>query len=107
METRTITQVRMYKLILNPMTDCCESAHIVAISDDYTRLVNWYMGQLATVPWRDDRWYKVFKSGSTIEWYNQCDRLGLNDVDYWGHGISDEWVSLETYENVRNGRIFV
>lgn len=107
METRTITQVRMYKLILNPMTDRCEASALVAMSDDYNRLVSWYMDQLADVPWRDGDWYKTFKSGSSIEWCNPCHSLELNYADLYGHGISEEWVSMDVYNNVRNNPLFV
>lgn len=107
LETRTITKVRMYKLMLNPMTDRVESSRIVAVSDDYERLVNWYMSQFSTTAWTDDNWYKVFKSGSAIEWYNPCDSLGLNELNCWGHGIGDEWIPLDVYSDIRNSEIFV
>lgn len=109
METRTITQVKLYKLILNPMADCAESGNIAAISDSYDKLVNWYRSQLNSMgPWRDGRWYKVFAAGSPLEWYNPADNLELNNPGLFGHGILDEWVNESVYYDIlRSGRFFV
>lgn len=41
METRTIQEVRIYVLVLNTFRTA-ESGEIVAMSDDYNRLVDWY-----------------------------------------------------------------
>ena len=67
METRTITQVRIYTLALNPMAGRAEERRIVALSTDYNKLVAWYRDQM--VPeWRDGLWYKYFRQGSPLEW---------------------------------------
>ena len=96
METRTITQVRIYKLILNPMAGCAETAEIVAISTDYNKLVDWYRSQLAAEPRREDTWYKVFIPGP-LEWYNPVKSLELNNLGHFGHGIADEWLDEKMY----------
>lgn len=101
METRTITQVRIYKLILNHMGDRCESATIVAISGDYNRLVSWYEEQKLLKPYRDEEgWYRTFADGSPLHWFNPADTLELNCPDRWGHGISDEWVYADVWNNI-------
>lgn len=106
METRTITQVRLYKLILNPMqAPQIEIGEIVAVSTEYEKLVEWYKSQLAPEPWRDGRWYKVFAEGTPLEWYNP-ENIELNAPCSFGHGIKDEWVTEETYLNVVSGNFF-
>lgn len=108
METRTITQIRIYKLILNLMTDCAESGRIAAISDDYDKLVAWYKEQFAPETYRDDRWNKTFKQGSPLEFFNPASSIELNDLDFFKHGIEDEWVEDNVYYDVcQSGRYFV
>lgn len=109
MEARTITQVRIYKLILNHMGDRCEGATIVAISGDYNRLVSWYQEQKLPQPYRDEEgWYRTFADGSPLHWYNPSDTLELNCPDHWGHGITDEWVNVDVWRNVcASGRFTV
>lgn len=108
MEFRQINQVRVYKLILNPMHDRTESGCLVAVSTDYDKLVQWYLSQKAAVPYRDDRWYKVFEKGSQLEWYNPSASLELNELGAFGHGITDEWVNETTYHNfIQSGRCHV
>lgn len=109
METRIITQVRIYKLILNHMSDRCESATIVAISGDYNRLVSWYREQKLPQPYRDNSgWYRTFADGTHLHWFNPADTLELNCPDHWGHGITDEWVNEDVWRNVcASGRFTV
>ena len=107
MEARSITQVRIYKLILNPMAGRCEDGTIVAISGDYNRLVSWYEEQKAPTPYRDDSgWYRTFAEDSPLHWYNPADTLELNCPDHWGHGITDEWVYEDVWHNVRSSGRF-
>jgi len=108
METRTITQVRVYKLILNPMTANAEAGELVAASTDYQKLVDWYNSQKAPEPWRDGQWNKVFAEGSPLEWHNPADNLELNAPDIFNHGIRDEWVAESVYIDVINsGRLLI
>ena len=106
METRQITQVRVYVLILNTF-GAAESGDIVAVSDDYRRLVSWYQSQFADEPYREDGWYKTFKKGSTIEYNNPCGSVELNDTNHWNHGIHDEWVLLDDLDIIRNMYLYV
>lgn len=103
METRTITitQVRVYKLILNDMRDAhVETCTIAAISTEYEKLVEWYKSQIAPEPWRDGRWHKVFAEGTPLEWYNPVYNLELNAYDPFDQGIRDEWVREEVYLDI-------
>lgn len=106
METRQITQVRLYVLILNTF-GAAESGNIVAVSDDYQRLVTWYQSQFADEPYREDEWYKTFKKGSPIEYNNPCNSIELNDTNTWNHGIHDEWVLLDDLDIIRNNYLYV
>ena len=106
METRQITQVRLYVLILNTFGSA-ESGCIVAVSDDYQRLVTWYQSQFADEPYREDGWYKIFKKGSPIEYNNPCGSIELNDTNYWNHGIHDEWVLVDDLDIIRNRYLYV
>lgn len=101
MEARSVTQVRIYKLILNPMAGRCEAGEIVAISGDYNRLVSWYEEQKLPTPYRDDGgWYRTFAEGSPLHWYNPADSLELNYPDYFGHGITDEWINEDVWHSI-------
>ena len=106
METRQITQVRLYVLILNTF-GAAESGNIVAVSDDYQRLVTWYQSQFADEPYREDGWYKTFKKGSPLEYHNPCGSVELNGTNIWNHGIHDEWVLLDDLDIIRNRYFYV
>ena len=107
-EMRTTVEIRIYKLILNPMRGRAEDSRIVAISDDYDKLVAWYHEQFAPEMWRDDHWWKRFKAGSPLEWYNDCSTTELNNCYPFGHGIQDEWVrDTRYYEICGTGEYFV
>lgn len=96
-----VPEVRVYVLILNTLGSA-EDGEVVAVSDDYDRLVNWYNDQFAEEPYRDGPWLKVFKLGSLIEWNNPCFSLELNNTRPFGHGIHDEWVKFDDLDGIRN-----
>jgi hypothetical protein len=102
METRQVTETKIYKLVLNPMRDNTEQGSLVAISFDKQKLIEWHNRQLATEPYTDNgspsfechgdshNWHKSFIKGGELEWFNPCDNF--NEPNHWGHGISEEWV---------------
>ena len=106
METREVIEVRIYVLVLNTFRSA-ESGEVVAISDDYNRLVAWYQSQFADEPYREDGWYKVFKKGSPIEYNNPCNSIELNNVNPWNQGIHDEWILLDCLDNIQSRYNFV
>lgn len=110
MNTRTFTktEVQIFVLVLNTF-GLSEGVEIVAISDDYERLVKWYKDQLAEEPYGKDidKWSKVFKKGSPIEYNNPCSSLELNILDYYKCGIHDEWTDINNIDNIRNHYRFV
>lgn len=102
-ETRTVTmvQVHIYVFVLNTFGPA-EEGRFVAVSTDYNKLVEWYQEQFEpSGPYREDGWYKTFRKGSPIEYNNPCRSLELNDTRPFGHGIHDEWIPLEAYENLK------
>ena len=106
METRITTEVRIFVLILTTLGRA-EEGEAVAISDDYDRLVDWYLNQFADDPYRDEGFYKTFKKGSKIEYNNPCGSVVLNNLNHFGQGIHDEWVSEDEYINIKNAYNFI
>lgn len=101
METRTGAEAQIYVLVLNTF-GAAEEGEIVAVSDDYNRLVSWYNDQFAQEGYREDGWYKTFKKGSFIEYNNPCHTTALNETRPFGHGIHDEWVKFDDLDGIRN-----
>ena len=106
METRTVTQVRLYVLVLNTFGSA-QSGEVVAISDDYHKLVDWYKSQFADESYIEDGWHKTFKKGSPIEFNNPCDCVELNNTNHWNHGIHDEWVPAEYVYEIKDRYLYV
>ena len=102
MEIRTIEEVRVYVLILNTFGDA-EEGEVVAISNDYNKLVSWYKDQFNPEgEYRENGWIKTFRKGSLIEYNNPCSSLELNDTYPFGHGIHDEWIPIEQFYSLGN-----
>jgi hypothetical protein len=98
METRTVTQVKIYKLVLNRMTSAkIEYGDIVLLSDDKERLISYYESQKCE-PYRDANWSKSFKQGSPLEWYNPVYNIPTID-ECFGHGIYEQWIDIDIFEN--------
>lgn len=97
METRTTQEVRIYVLVLNTFV-AAEAGEIVAVSDDYNKLVSWYKDQFNREgKYREDGWLKTFRKGSLIEYNNPCSSIELNNTSLFGHGIHDEWIPVEMF----------
>ena len=107
-EYREVPEIRIFKLILNSIFDNCECATIVAISDDYDRLVSFYnehkVAQYPDKPFGENgyTYRKNFRKGSPLENYNQPFSLEVNQCDHYGHGIQDEWVRLHVWEHIQH-----
>ena len=110
METRQITQVKVYKLVLNPMRGNTENASMMAIALDKQKLLQWYESQKAPAPFVEagsgsfechggsHNWHKTFNSGSPLEWCNPMDSIEPN---HYGHGIQEEWVTEDSLNRFR------
>lgn len=101
METRTVEEVKVYKLILNSVYDCCECGDLVAASYDLNKLTGWYFEQRCPQYSSDDNYRRNFKEGSKLYRYNPCDyEVQAGTHDHWGHGISEEWVILNEMDDI-------
>lgn len=85
MEKRTLEQVKVYKLLLNPITANYEKINIVALSYNENDLLKWYKS-LKVDLYEDGVWRKSFKKGSVLEFYNPIDYS-----DYCG--VESEWTT--------------
>ena len=107
MEYRQITQVRIYVLVLNTFGRA-EESRIAAISEDYQRLVDYYTSQLLSPENRcRDKvgFLHSFREGQLFN-LNPCYSIELNNLDWYGNGIHDEWINMDDWEKLRN-RYFV
>ena len=108
MVTRTINEVKLYALVLNPMqAPKIEYGEVVAVSLDYDRLVEWYNSQKAPEMWRDGRFGKTFAKGSPLEWYNSANSLEPDDTQPFGHGINTHWVREENLSRIISKYTFI
>jgi hypothetical protein len=60
----------MWILQLNPMTDRAEAVRWVAVADTPQALEQFLADQTAPEPYKDGNYYKVFRQGSVLEWFN-------------------------------------
>lgn len=118
METRQITEVKIFALRLNPMRGNTEAVDVVAVAYDKQKLIDWYNSLKAPEPYKDygenhfspkgdmggyqsdsHCFYKTFIRGSELEWYNPCYDFELDD---WGQGIGDSfWVAQELIKDFK------
>ena len=97
METRTINQVKLYILTMNPITDRTESGRIAAMSYSKQALIDFY-NQESVERYKDDNWSKFFRKGSLLEWLNP---LHSFEIGHYGHGIREEWANVDSLENIK------
>jgi hypothetical protein len=103
MEIRTINQIKIYYLVMNPMTDRTEASKIVVMSDDKQRLINYYTDNMVA-PYIDGNWHKGFRKDSPLEWYNPIPLDGT--LNHWGQGLKEEWVDEYEYLNGLKSKYF-
>jgi len=104
METRTIQQVKIYYLVMNPVTDRAESGRITMMSFDKDRLIGKYNEEF-TEPYDDDRFRKVFKKNGPLEWINPL--YTLENVDSFNHGLVEDWVDSTNVEILKSKYFFI
>ena len=104
MEIRTINQIKIHYLVMNPMADRTEASQIVVMSDDKQRLINYYTDNMVE-PYDDGRFRKVFRKNTPLEWYNPITLDGY--LDHWGHGMKSEWVDEMNFPDVKNKYFFI
>jgi len=100
METRTVTQVKVYKLMLNRMTTPkIEYNDIAAIAYSKQDIIDFCEDEKER--WTDGQWYKSYKRGSILEWFNTPS--SYDKLDVFGHGIVEEWVDDDALQNFIDG----
>lgn len=98
METRTINQAKIYYLVMNPITDRTEATRITAMSFERQSLVEYYNREAVEI-YREDNWSKAFRKGSLLEWLNP---LYSFEVGHYGHGIKEDWVNMDSIDQLKN-----
>ena len=104
METRMVQQVKLYCLIMNPVTDRAESGRIAVTSFDKNRLLEFYQSEIVD-SYKDDYYHKVFRKDGPLEWYNPL--WTLDGVDSFGHGLREEWIDSTNIDYVKTKYYFV
>ena len=104
METRTVQQVKIYYLIMNPVTDRAESGKIAIMSTSRQNLISAYENEQVAI-YNDGNFSKVFKQGGPLEWYNPV--WTFEGVDPFGHGLSEDWVDMENLAILQSKYYFV
>jgi|HubBroStandDraft_1064217.scaffolds.fasta_scaffold336122_3 hypothetical protein len=83
----------MWVLQLNPMTANAERVVPVAGADTREALEAFLNLQLAPEPYKDGNWYKVFRQGGTLEWFNPPlgDESFIGVPAFVNVGTEDDW----------------
>lgn len=106
METRVIVQIKIYVLCMNTFGRA-EESRVAAISTEYDSLVGFYNSQLLPEPERDEEGYlHAFKEGP-LHRLNPVYSLELNHTDYWGNGISDDWIDENQLPKLKQTYLFL
>ena len=101
MEKRTVSQVKLFRLTLNPVTEKFEVSRLAAVSTNYDALVKYYEGEVSERTYRgEDGCLRVFKKGSKLENYHLTASVELGHVDYCGHGVSEDWVNEDVLAKI-------
>lgn len=93
METRTVTQIKIWKLIMHAKNR--NEFDLVAISADKNLINEWYNSQYCEQYTEHvdglGEYTKNFKKGTPLEWYEPV-YLETEVMDY-EYGVSSEWVN--------------
>ncbi len=104
METRLVEQVKVYYLVMNPVTDRAESGRIAMMSTSRQNLISAYENEQVVI-YDDSNFRKVFKQGGPLEWYNPV--WTFEGVDPFGHGLSEDWVDMENLPMLQSKYYFI
>lgn len=106
MNTRTVVEVELFILTLNPVNGRCEEGNIVAISPSYEKLRNWYKSQFADTPYTEEGYRLRFKDGP-IKYYNPAYFVDVDKTDMNGHGVRRIWVNITQLDHLRERYNFI
>jgi hypothetical protein len=100
-EKRTITQVKLWMLWLNPIFAKGEVSDLCAVAYDKETLQKWMDAQKEDQPYKDAGFWKRFKLGSELEMYN----------GWFGGkcGINEQWMEEEDFNSwlKKNGKLLI
>lgn len=106
METRQVTQVHIYYLLLNGVYDRCESRDIVAVADSKEKLHNLYNRELLSNEerFRDTNGYfRSFKSDGVLYNYNSIPFFTTGEYEcYDDLGIKDDWIDIDSLPRLKS-----
>lgn len=107
METRLITQVKLYILRLNYIFASAEQTNIVLVSPNLLHLQDYYFKNRCGPYHKIDETFgnnyiRHFAESSHLVNYNPADYEVINCCTYDGaHGIIEEWVNMEDLEKIK------
>ena len=104
METRQITQIHIFYLVLNGVYHRCEGRNIVAVSDELSTIISLYNNNLLPPEerYRDDLGrYRSFREGPLHD-YNPVPFQLYDVTNYDNLGIKDTWVNEDEIYNLKN-----
>lgn len=93
METRMITQVKVYVLWMNPISGRAEDTVPVAVSTESIRLFSWYNEQTCPM-YNENGMNKFFRKGTVLELYNPITTSDINPGGPFHHGVYTEWLTM-------------
>ena len=105
METRTITQAKIYFLTMNPITDRAESVRVAMMSTDRQSLIDRYKNE-EVEPYSENGYYKTFRKDGPLEWFNSLPNLEQIS-SFNGEGLHEEWVYVENISSLQNQYYFI
>lgn len=107
METRQITQVKLYVLRLNSIFANAEQGNIVLVSPELSHLQDHYFKNRCAPYHKMDEAFGInyirnFAESSHLVDYNPSDyEVHQCCIDEFSHGILEEWVNIEDLEEIR------
>lgn len=108
METRIITQVKLYILRLNSIFANAEQNDIVLMSPELSHLQDYYFkNRCAPYPKIEEsfgiNYIRHFAESSHLVDYNPADYEVKQGCTYdCAHGIIEKWVNMELLDNIKN-----
>lgn len=108
METRQITQVKLYVLRLNSIFANAEQASIVLVSLELSHLQDHYFKNRCAPYHKTDEVFEInyirnFVESFHLVNYNPSDyEVHQCCIDEFSHGIVEEWVNIEDLDEIKN-----
>lgn len=103
METRMLEQVRIFVLRMTHTADPAEHVRNVVLAFDYDSIFNYYNQEYTTEYHTNAYGHRTpFREGSELAFFNPVLSLDLGDLDTFGNGIVDLWVTWDEYNYLKD-----